>query len=184
MFAEWLTTRLAGIVELSPQQIADLETHFNFLVKWSRAMNLTSLRDPEEIVERHYCESLFLGSHLPPGRLKIADIGSGAGFPGFPVAVLRRESSVALIESRQRKSVFLKESTRHVTNVRVIPKLAEGVNESFDWAISRAVKLADITDAMSRFATHGAILTGEHSDLKLPWGTKRYLKVFHVKRSV
>lgn len=184
MFAELLTTRLAGIVELSPQQIADLETHFNFLVKWSRAMNLTSLRDPEEIVERHYCESLFLGSHLPPGRLKIADIGSGAGFPGFPVAVLRRESSVALIESRQRKSVFLKESTRHVTNVRVISKPAEAVNESFDWAISRAVKPADITDAMSRFATHVAILTTGRSDLKLPWGTKRYLTMFHVERNI
>lgn len=172
-----------GIVDLSTAQISQLQTHFQALLKWNKVINLTSIRDPEQIVERHYCESLFLGAHLPPGNLRIADIGSGAGFPGVPVAVLRSESSVSLIESHQRKSVFLLESTRHLPNVRVVSQRAEQIAESFDWAISRAVKADDIREATARMALHGAVLTGDPSDLKLPWGSKRYLAMFHVERS-
>lgn len=183
MFADWLTTRLRGFVDLSNDQIGELEEHFHALLKWNRVINLTSVRDPEQIVERHYCESLFLGAHLPPGKLSIADIGSGAGFPGFPVAVLRPESTVALIESHQRKSVFLRESTRQRPNVQVVSKRAEWLEQKFDWAISRAVKIADIREATSRIAKHGAVLTSEISAIKLPWGSRRFLELFHVEHS-
>jgi 16S rRNA (guanine527-N7)-methyltransferase len=99
MFADLLRQRLAGIVELSPGQVEALEAHYRLLLRWNRTLNLTSIRKIEEAVERHYCESLFLGTHLPQDLLRIADIGSGAGFPGFPVAVLRPDCSVTLIES-------------------------------------------------------------------------------------
>ena len=62
---------------------AALEAHYELLMRWNRKLNLTSIRRLEEAVERHYCESVFPGAHLPAGALRIADIGSGAGFPGF-----------------------------------------------------------------------------------------------------
>src|ERR1017187_6190482 len=101
-------------------------------MRWNRSLNLTAIRSREEAIERHYCESLFLGARLPAGALRIADVGSGAGFPGFPVAVLRPECSVTLIESHKRKAVFLREASRTLPNVRVFAKRAEDVGERFD----------------------------------------------------
>src|ERR1035441_558150 len=144
MFADVLRQRLAGVVELSPGQMEALGAHYQLLLRWNRTLNLTSIRRMEEAVERHYCESLFLGTHLPPGPVRIADIGSGAGFPGFPVAVLRPDCAVTLIESHQRKAVFLRESTRALPNVRVLGSRAEVVTETFDHAISRAVSYEDL----------------------------------------
>src|ERR1700686_1014922 len=97
------------------------------MFRWNKTINLTRIEGIEEAVDRHYAESLFLGANLPAGPLKIADVGSGAGFPGIPVAILRPEVAVSLIESHQRKGVFLKEATRRLQNVTVISKRAEHV---------------------------------------------------------
>src|SRR5206468_4795566 len=102
----------------------------------------------------------FLGRHLPVGRLRICDIGSGAGFPGFVVAVLRRDCEVTLIEAHQRKAVFLKEASRDLGNVRVLAKRAEDVADKFDWAISRAVSDSDLAAVLPRLAMNVAVLTG------------------------
>ena len=123
-------------------------------------LNLTSVDEYEEAVERHYGESLFLAAHLPPGPLRIADIGSGAGFPGIPVAVARPDCKVTLIESHQRKAVFLREATRGMTQVRVLAKRAEDVHESFDWVISRAVSYEDLAGDLRRLGFRAALLTG------------------------
>jgi 16S rRNA (guanine527-N7)-methyltransferase len=138
----------------------ELEAHYQLLKKWNQVLNLTSVDRYEDAVERHYGESLFLGEHLPAGPLRIVDIGSGAGFPGFPVAVLRRDCEVTLIESHQRKAVFLREAARHLSNVRVLPKRAEDVSETFDWAISRAVSYQDLSKSLKRLAPRVALLTG------------------------
>ena len=135
MFAELLRQRLGSHVKLSANQVGQLEKHFNLLNKWNKTLNLTSIRDAGEIIERHYCESLFLGIHLPTGPLRIADVGSGAGFPGFPLAVLRPDCLVALVESHQRKSVFLREATRELRNIQVIAKRIEDVAETFEWIV-------------------------------------------------
>src|SRR5579872_7402885 len=89
-FADLLRQRLAGIAELSPLQVAALEAHYQLLLHWNRTHNLTTVAGVEA-VERHYCESIFLAAHLPPGELRIIDIGSGAGFPGYPVAIFRTD---------------------------------------------------------------------------------------------
>src|ERR1039458_2862316 len=186
MFADALRQRLAGVVELSPGQVEALGAHYQLLLRWNRTLNLTSIKRMEEAVERHYCESLFLGTHLPQGRLRIADIGSGAGFPGFPVAVLRPEWSVTLIESHQRKAVFLREATRNLPNVRVLAKRAEDAIETFDWAISRAVSFDDLSPFLKRLAPSVDLLSGgERPPAKmgfrwevpvaLPWGDQRFL---------
>jgi 16S rRNA (guanine527-N7)-methyltransferase len=187
MFADLLRERLARIVELSARQVEALETHYQLLLRWNRTLNLTSVRRMEEAVERHYCESLFLGTHLPQGRLRIADIGSGAGFPGFPVAVLRPDCSVTLIESHQRKAVFLREASRNLPNVRVVAMRAEDVKEQFDWAISRAVSYADLGSFLKNLAPNVDLLTGGEAPpdgigfvwqlpMLVPWGGQRFLR--------
>ena len=190
MFADLLRERLARIVELSARQVEALETHYQLLLRWNRTLNLTSIKRMEEAVERHYCESLFLGTHLPQGRLRIADIGSGAGFPGFPVAVLRPDCSVTLIESHQRKAVFLREASRNLPNVRVLATRAEDVKDQFDWAISRAVSYADLASFLKNLAPNVDLLTGGEAPpdgigfvwqlpIPVPWGGRRLVRSGH-----
>jgi 16S rRNA (guanine527-N7)-methyltransferase len=188
VLSEILAAKLKGIIELSAPQVAALERHFELLLKWNRVLNLTSVRDPGEMVERHYCESLFLAARLPAGTLSIADIGSGPGFPGFPVAVARPDCSVVLIESHQRKSVFLREAARFVSNVRVMAVRAEAVGEEFDHVISRAVSYADLGKSLKRMGRNADLLSGAEeppaslgfdwgAPLALPWGDQRFLRI-------
>jgi 16S rRNA (guanine527-N7)-methyltransferase len=186
VFAELLRSKLAGVCELSGAQIARLQKHYELLTRWNRVVNLTSVRTLEEAVERHYCESVFAAYHLPEGVASICDVGSGAGFPGIPIAITRPGSSVALIESHQRKAVFLREASRDLQNVRVIAKRAEDVAESFDWVVSRAVRYTDVARALKKLGRNAELLTGEvraidlpgfqwQEPLRLPWGERRYL---------
>ena len=185
MFAELLRQRLASLVALTPGQLAQLERHFLLLNKWNRVLNLTSLQGLAEIVERHYCESIFLGIHLPAGHWDIADIGSGAGFPGVPVAVLRPDCSVYLVESHRRKSVFLREATRDLGNAQVLSQRVEDLERSFDWAIFRAVRLSEIEKPLANICQSVWSLGGKqcpptsrftwNDPIKLPWGRERYL---------
>jgi 16S rRNA (guanine(527)-N(7))-methyltransferase RsmG len=188
VFAEALRERSAGIVELSSAQIEVLERHYNLMVRWNKALNLTKIVDPGEAAARHYLESLFLALHLPAGQLNVADVGSGPGFPGFPVAVLRPDCEVSLIESHQRKGVFLRETSRGMTNVRVIVKRAEEVTDRFDWMISRAVSYEDLTVPVRSLAPAAALLTGEEAPppewvwhweapLRVPGGKSRFLRL-------
>lgn len=188
MFAELLTEKLAGIVPLTPDQVSTLESHYQLLVRWNRVLNLTSVRSLEETVERHYCESLFLGAHLPPGRLRIADIGSGAGFPGIPVAVLRPDCSVTLVEAHARKAVFLRESSRTLRNIRVRSQRAEAVDETFDLAVSRAVSYEGLRLILKKISRRADLLTGGEAPpeelgfdwqvpVLLPWGRQRFLRI-------
>ena len=125
-------------------QLGQLESHYELLLRWNRKLNLTRIEELEDVVRLHYCESLFLSQCLPPGPLRIVDVGSGGGFPGIPVAVSRPECEVTLVESHQRKAVFLREATRGLTNVTVAAKRAEDLVGSFDWVVSRAVAPAEI----------------------------------------
>jgi 16S rRNA (guanine527-N7)-methyltransferase len=193
MFADLLRQRLARVAELSPGQMEALETHYQLLLRWNRTLNLTSIKRMEEAVERHYCESLFLGTHLPQGHLRIADIGSGAGFPGFPVAVLRPDCSVTMIEAHQRKAVFLREASRNLPNVRVLAARAEDVKEQFDRAISRAVSYADLASFLKNLAPSVDLLTGSEAPpdgigfvwlpaVPVPGSRQRFLRIGHQER--
>jgi 16S rRNA (guanine527-N7)-methyltransferase len=144
-----------------------------------------------EAVERHYCESVFLAAHLPSGKLEIVDVGSGAGFPGFPVAVVRADCPVTLVESHKRKAVFLREASRKLRNVQVLPQRAEDVVGRFDWAISRAVSYEDLARSLKRLAGNIALLTGAdappedlgfqwETPIQLPWGNQRFLRIGHL----
>lgn len=89
-----------------------LSTYLDLLLKWNARTNLTAIRDPEEIVRRHFGESLFAAQHIDSGTDTLLDFGSGAGFPGLPIALLRPEIQVTLGESQNKKASFLREAVR------------------------------------------------------------------------
>jgi 16S rRNA (guanine527-N7)-methyltransferase len=188
VFADLLVERLDRIIALSPAQIASLEAHYELLKRWNQVLNLTRIEDLTDAVERHYCESLFLAAHLPAGAFSIGDVGSGGGFPGVPVAVARPDCSVVLIESHQRKAVFLKEACRSLVNVRVLNRRAEEVDERFEHVISRAVSYDDLVRPLKKLASRADLLTGVEDPpakmsfdweppIPLPWGAQRFLRI-------
>lgn len=158
MFRELLVQRVSAFCTLSSEQIHQLEQHYELMVRWNKTINLTRIESVEEAVDRHYAESLFLASKLPDGPLRIADLGSGAGFPGFAIGVVRPDCHIALIESHKRKAVFLKEATRALPNVTVVPRRAEDVTEVYDWVVSRAVSWEDIEHVVFKLAPNVALL--------------------------
>ena len=189
-FSEVLQQELQPWLTLSSLQISQLYTHYEILVRWNEKVSLTSVKPGQEMVIRHYCESLFLAVHLPLAHVtKIADLGSGAGFPGVPVAVIRPECQVSLIESVQRKAVFLREAARHLGNVRVIGRRAGEVEGGFDLLVSRAVSSKDVLSNVPCLAGRVALLIGESGleeirsapaiawsePIRLPWGDRRFL---------
>jgi 16S rRNA (guanine527-N7)-methyltransferase len=181
MFREVLFAEFLPFGELSDEQLNQLEQHYNLLIRWNQRLNLTRIEGISESVRFHYCESLYLASKLPPGSLQVADVGSGAGFPGIPIAILRPELQVALIESHQRKSVFLREAVRDLPNVRVLSTRAEEVREQFDWVVSRAVSPSEVL-AASLAARYALLVStkdapGGSEILRSPWGQDRILAV-------
>jgi 16S rRNA (guanine527-N7)-methyltransferase len=88
-----------------------LATYLDLILKWNAKLNLTAIRTPEEIVRRHFGESLFAGTHVGPCTT-LLDFGSGAGFPGIPIQLLRPDVSVTLAESQGKKAAFLREAVR------------------------------------------------------------------------
>jgi len=184
MFRELLAREFAPYGSLTVEQIGLLEAHYNLLVLWNARLNLTRIESVQEAVQLHYCESLFVGTKLPAGSLSIVDVGSGAGFPGIPIAILRPDCKITLVESHQRKGVFLREASRNLRNITVVTDRAENLKDEFDWLVSRAVTPGDVLKLY--LANNLAMLVGAddatafgNSEL-LPWGAKRYL-VFHVK---
>jgi 16S rRNA (guanine(527)-N(7))-methyltransferase RsmG len=188
-FKDLLAAEFAPFGPLLESQTRVLEQHYSLMMRWNRRINLTRIEDLEDAVRLHYCESLFLGKSLPAGALRIADIGSGGGFPGFPVAVVRAESTVDLIESHQRKAVFLRTASGELGNVRVIAERAETLGGgSYDWVVSRAVRLSDVLAL--RIAPKAAVLMSaadltalERKPIEVrdvPWGTGRVLAMFNL----
>lgn len=90
---------------------AQLSVYLELILKWNAKTNLTSVRRPEVIVQRHFGESIFTGAHLGPCQ-SLLDFGSGAGFPGIPIQLIRPDVAVTLAESQNKKSGFLREVVR------------------------------------------------------------------------
>ena len=135
---------LQPFIELDEMRLAAISKYIDLLLKWNARINLTAIREPEEIVERHFGESLFTAKHiLAQGPVSRAiDLGSGAGFPGVPFALLAPEVEVTLIESSQKKSTFLKELIYFLglRNVKVFSGRAESYSHPADLVMLRAVE--------------------------------------------
>lgn len=185
-FRELLSKESSPYTGLSESVLEKLEAHYELLLKWNRRINLTRITKLEDAVRFHYCESLFLARWLPSGPLRILDVGSGAGFPGVPIAAFRSDCSVDLAESDQRKAVFLGEATGGFLNTQVRAERIETIHDAYDWVVSRAVAPAKVLKL--KCASNFALLIGaedvpgvEGKTVKLPWGSDR--RLFHVERS-
>jgi 16S rRNA G527 N7-methylase RsmG len=178
-FGEILRAELSGVIDLSDGQLRRLNEHYELLVRWNKRLNLTTIVDLPEAAVRHYCESLFVAAHID--GVSVVDVGSGPGFPGIPIAIARPEWTVTLIESHQRKAVFLREASRDLKNVGVVDSRAENSTGQYDWLVSRAVDPRSILRLRS--AARFAILMGEEDAtvatnarvVSLPWGERRVL---------
>jgi 16S rRNA (guanine527-N7)-methyltransferase len=95
-----------------PGLYTQLSTYLGLLLKWNSRTNLTAIRDPEEIVRRHFGESLFAARQVSPDTSTLLDFGSGAGFPGLPIQIFHPEIAVTLAESQNKKATFLREVVR------------------------------------------------------------------------
>lgn len=102
----------AGLAPLDAETAAKFQSYLSLFVRWNRRLNLSSVRDPESIVERHFAESIVVAHSLPPSIHTLLDFGSGGGLPGIPIALCRPELSVTLAESQGKKAAFLQEAVR------------------------------------------------------------------------
>ncbi len=94
------------------EQILQIQQYIEILLAWNDKINLTAIRDPLEILYRHFCESMFAGISVPLEHGRLADVGSGGGFPGLPLKILRPGLRVFLVESNLKKATFLAEVVR------------------------------------------------------------------------
>ena len=152
---------------LSTAQADQVQTYLDLLLKWNAKINLTAIRDRDEIVQRHFGESFFAAEHAgAASAFSLIDVGSGAGFPGLPMAILAPGSQVTLIESQQKKVAFLREVVRtlELKNVNVHLGRAEESSLKAEIVTLRAVERfgAVLPAAASLVKPHGklALLAG------------------------
>jgi 16S rRNA (guanine527-N7)-methyltransferase len=131
-------------LETDTQQVLLIQQYMSILRRWNEKLNLTAIRDPLEILYRHFCESMFGASAIPVNKGRLADIGSGAGFPGIPLKIARPELELLVVESNIKKGTFLAEVARELelTNTRVLISRYEELGEEIapvDTVCARAV---------------------------------------------
>jgi 16S rRNA (guanine527-N7)-methyltransferase len=131
-------------IAVDSKQIGLIQQYIATLLRWNEKLNLTAIRDPLEILYRHFCESMFAAGAIPVDKGRLADIGSGPGFPGIPLKVIRPELELCLVESNIKKGTFLAEVVRELqlTNSRVLISRYEELGEEVapvDYVCSRAV---------------------------------------------
>lgn len=154
----------AGEDRLTEDLLLSISMYIDILVHWNARLNLTAIRDPEEIVTRHFGESFFAARHIfssarrvptasqnvgvaddqrPTTNARLADLGSGAGFPGIPIKLWTPDITLTLIEANQKKATFLREVVRtlKLENVDIQNVRAETIGSSrFDVITLRAVE--------------------------------------------
>ena len=131
-------------VTVDSKQVISIQQYMRILLQWNEKLNLTAIRDPLEILVRHFCESMFGAVAVPILGGRLADIGSGPGFPGIPMKILRPELELFLVESNIKKGTFLAEVVRELglKNSRVLINRYEELSEELtplDYVCSRAV---------------------------------------------
>lgn len=135
---------LCPYAELRAEDISSISKYVDLLAKWNSRINLTAVRDPREMLTRHFGESFFAAKNLieRDWRGSIVDVGSGAGFPGVPLAIWAVAAQVKLIESNAKKAAFLNQVIRclELKNAKVFLGRAEIFAEEADLITMRAVE--------------------------------------------
>jgi len=135
----------AGLAPLDDETAHKFEVYISLFVRWNKKLNLSSVRDEEGILSRHFIESIAVAQSLSPEVATLLDFGSGAGLPGIPIALCRPRIAVTLAESQVKKAAFLQEALRVLgIEARVhadrAETLSEVPNQVFDCVVLRAVE--------------------------------------------
>src|SRR5262249_15463717 len=131
-------------LSLNDSQIQQIQLYTKLLLTWNDKINLTAIRDPLEILYRHFCESMYGATALPVEKCRLADVGSGAAFPGLPLKLIRPDLEIFLIESNVKKATFIAEVIRELglTDAKVLVNRFEELGEEvapLDYVCSRAL---------------------------------------------
>lgn len=171
---------------LNREQEQLLTRYLKLLQKWNQAYNLTAVREPVEMIKKHIIDSLvvvpildkdFLRLEMPP---TLADVGSGAGLPGIPLAIVRPDWKITLIDSNGKKTGFLITVKRELglENISIINARVESVSQIFDAVICRAfASLKDIVDLTQNLCNEKSCLwamKGKYPDEELRQLPKSY----------
>ena len=154
---------LLPVVQLSGEQLEQTSMYIDILLQWNARINLTAIDDEEQIVVRHFGESFFAARHLlsPDARAHLIDVGSGAGFPGLPMAIYARETRVTLIESNLKKAAFLSEviDRLKLNHASVFAGRGEAFSGAGDVVTMRAVeKFEKVLPAAAKLVGNGGRL--------------------------
>ena len=159
---------------LAPSQLDQISTYIDLLNRWNARINLTAIRQEEEIITRHFGESFFLARHLFPattacgavGAPRVIDIGSGAGFPALPLKIWAPRIHLTLVESNHKKAAFLREVARALTftDINVISDRAEAISARPNPPLAEVVTLRAVENferilpqAQAFFAPNGSL---------------------------
>lgn len=140
-------------IEPSDAVIDKFTLYLQELKKWNRAYNLTALKKDKDIIIKHFLDSLLYLKFIPEYRQKVCDIGSGAGFPGVPISIVRPDLEITLIEPSRKKTAFLRHIKRILSleNIIIMETRVEDLKMQFDIGVTRA--LFDIRDLIKK-ASH------------------------------
>jgi 16S rRNA (guanine527-N7)-methyltransferase len=175
--AEQVAARCAAVGPLDANEAASLAAYLNLLKRWNRTFNLTAILEPAAMIERHLVESLSLRGWLQGDS--IADVGSGAGIPGLPLAMVERARRFTLIESRAKRVRFLRQAAAELglSNAIVSHGRVEDLRSPppFDTVLARAVApppdLLPMITHLTRPGSRVLVLAGKSASPALPAGS-------------
>ena len=133
-------------IDLKEKQIKQLYDYMNLLIEWNKKINLTAIIEPKEIILKHFVDSLTISKYINE-KSTLIDVGTGAGFPGIPLKILRNDIKITLVDSLNKRIKFLDEVIKklNLDNIKTVHGRAEEIGrnkeyrEKFDYATSRAV---------------------------------------------
>lgn len=134
-------------IELSENQLKQFQLYFDLLIETNKVMNLTAITEMEEVVLKHFIDSIALVQYISLSKKRVIDVGTGAGFPGIPLAILCSDAQFMLMDSLNKRIKFLNEVIKvcELENVKTIHSRAEDLGrnknfrEQYDLCVSRAV---------------------------------------------
>ena len=153
-------------IKLSTEQAEMFFKYMNLLLEWNEKINLTAITDEEEVIVKHFVDSITISKYIPTGT-SLIDVGTGAGFPGIPLSIIRNDLEIVLLDSLQKRINFLEVVIRELglENIKTVHARAEefGKNnkyrEKFDVATSRAVaNLSTLSEYLLPLVKEGGVV--------------------------
>ena len=150
-------------INISETEIENFKIYMKLLLEWNEKINLTAITNEDDIILKHFVDSLTIKKYISENE-KIIDIGTGAGFPGIPLAIMNKNNEITLMDSLNKRIVFLNDviNKLKLTNVKAIHSRAEELaknktyREKYDIAVSRAVaNLSTLVEYMLPFVSVG-----------------------------